>query len=111
MTILEQNDACCKHYTGIHKAIFARGLFLKSYRLRLFPQRLSLNLTQATLAEKPAIGVITIARIESGQSSTLNDIIRLAIALGMVNHFAELFDMAPINIENVIAKQNLRLRA
>ena len=51
------------------------------------------------------------ARIESGQGGTLDNIIRLAMGLGMVHHFAELFDMVPTNIEDVIAKQNPRLRA
>ena len=78
---------------------------------RLKAQRLVLNLTQATLAEKAGIGVSTVARIESGQGGTLDNIIRLAIALGMINHFAELFENVPANIEEVIAKQNLRLRA
>ncbi|WP_201595446.1 helix-turn-helix domain-containing protein [Psychrobacter vallis] len=78
---------------------------------RLRTQRLSLNLTQAALAERSGIGISTVARIESGQGGTLDNIIRLAIALGMVNHFAELFDVAPTSIEDVIAKQNPRLRA
>ncbi|MGM8909481.1 helix-turn-helix domain-containing protein [Psychrobacter sp. 1U1] len=78
---------------------------------RLKAQRLLLNLTQATLAERSGIGVSTVARIESGQGGTLDNIIRLALALGMVNSFAELFNMAPTNIEDVIAKQNPRLRA
>lgn len=78
---------------------------------RLKTQRLSLNLTQAALAERSGIGISTVARIESGQGGTLDNIIRLAIALGMVNHFAELFDVLPTSIEDVIAKQNPRLRA
>ncbi|MGR3897944.1 helix-turn-helix transcriptional regulator [Psychrobacter sp. 1176_08] len=78
---------------------------------RLKTQRLALNLTQAALAEKACIGVSTVARIESGQGGTLDNIIRLAMGLGMVHHFAELFDMAPTNIEDVIAKKNSRLRA
>jgi transcriptional regulator with XRE-family HTH domain len=78
---------------------------------RLKTQRLALNLTQAALAEKASIGVSTVARIESGQGGTLDNVIRLAMTLGMVNHFAELFDVVPTNIEEVIAKQNPRLRA
>ena len=78
---------------------------------RLKAQRLSLNLTQAALAEKSGIGVSTVARIESGQGGTLDNVIRIAIALGMINHFADLFERAPTNIKEVIAKQNPRLRA
>jgi len=78
---------------------------------RLKTQRLTLNLTQAALAEKAGIGVSTVARIESGQGGTLDNVIRLAIALGMINHFSELFDIKPTNIKDIIAKQNPRLRA
>ncbi len=78
---------------------------------RLKSQRLLLNLTQATLAERSGIGVSTVARIESGQGGTLDNVIRLAIALGMINHFSELFDVAPADIKDIIAKQNPRLRA
>lgn len=78
---------------------------------RLKAQRLALNLTQATLAEKAGIGVSTVARIESGQGGTLDNVIRLAIALGMINHFAQLFEITPHSIEDIIAKQNPRLRA
>ncbi len=78
---------------------------------RLKMQRLTLNLTQAALADKAGTGISTVARIESGQGGTLDNIIRLAMALGMVNHFSELFDVVPTNIEDVIAKQNPRLRA
>lgn len=78
---------------------------------RLKTQRLALNLTQAALAEKAGIGVSTVARIESGQGGTLDNVIRLAMGLGMVHHFAELFDIVPTNIEEVIAKKNSRLRA
>ena len=78
---------------------------------RLKTQRLALNLTQAAIAEKAGIGVSTVARIESGQGGTLDNVIRIAIALGMINHFAQLFEVAPSSIEDIIAKQNPRLRA
>lgn len=78
---------------------------------RLKARRLSLNLTQSALAEKAGIGISTVARIESSQGGTLDNVIRLAIALGMINHFSELFDVAPADIKDIIAKQNPRLRA
>lgn len=78
---------------------------------RLKTQRLALNLTQAAAADKVGIGVSTVARIESGQGCTLDNVIRLAIALGMINHFSELFDIKPTNIEELIAKKNPRLWA
>lgn len=74
-------------------------------------RRLSLNLTQAALSEKAGIGISAVARIETGQGGTLDNIIRVAIGLGMINHFSELFDVVPRNIEDIIAKQSPRLRA
>lgn len=78
---------------------------------RLKVRRLSLNLTQAALSEKAGIGISAVARIETGQGGTLDNIIRVAIGLGMINHFSELFDVVPHNIEDIIAKQSPRLRA
>ncbi|SNT69891.1 helix-turn-helix domain-containing protein [Psychrobacter sp. LV10R520-6] len=78
---------------------------------RLRACRLSLNLTQSTLADKAGVGVSTVARIESGQGGTLDNVIRLAIGLGMVNQFADLFEDVPTTIEDIIAKRNLRQRA
>lgn len=78
---------------------------------RLKTQRLALNLTQAAVAEKAGIGVSTVARIESGQGGTLDNVIRIAISLGMINHFSQLFEVVPSSIEDIIAKQNPRLRA
>ena len=78
---------------------------------RLKQRRLSLNLTQKSLAEKSGVGVSTVARIESGQGGTLDNLIHIAIALGMVNEFAQLFVIPPAGIEDIIAKQSLRQRA
>ena len=78
---------------------------------RLKQRRLSLNLTQKSLAEKSGVSVSTVARIESGQGGTLDNLIHIAIALGMVNEFAQLFVIPPAGIEDIIAKQSLRQRA
>ena len=78
---------------------------------RLKQRRLSLNLTQKSLAEKSGVGVSTVARIESGQGGTLDNLIHIAIALGMINEFAQLFVIPPAGIEDIIAKQSLRQRA
>lgn len=78
---------------------------------RLNTQRLALNLTQAALAGKAGTGISTVARIESSQSGILDSVIRLIMDFDRVNHFSELFDVVPANIEEVIAKQNIRLYA
>ena len=78
---------------------------------RLKQRRLLLNLTQATLAEKAGVSVSTIARIESGQGGTLDNVIHIAIGLGMINQFADLFVIPPKSVHDILAKQNLRQRA
>ncbi len=78
---------------------------------RLKKQRLTLNLTQAELANKAGIGLSTVARIESGDGGTLDNVIRLAIALGLINEFSTLFEPQPDTIKDIINQQNLRQRA
>ena len=78
---------------------------------RLKKRRLMLNLTQADLANKAGIGLSTVARIESGDGGTLDNVIRLAIALGLINEFATLFEPQPDTIKDIINQQNLRQRA
>ena len=78
---------------------------------RLKKRRLIQNLTQAELANRAGVGVSTIARIESGQGGTLDNVVKIAIGLGLINEFAELFDAPPENIKAVIAQQHIRQRA
>jgi transcriptional regulator with XRE-family HTH domain len=78
---------------------------------RLKKRRLILNLTQSTLAERAGVGISTVVRIESGQGGTLDNMVRMAIGLGLINEFAELFDIAPANIKEVMEQKNLRQRA
>ena len=78
---------------------------------RLKRRRLIQNFTQTKLANRAGVGISTIARIESGQGGTLDNVVRIAIALGMINEFAKLFDIAPANIKEVIDQKNLRQRA
>lgn len=78
---------------------------------RLKEQRLRLNLTQNQLAEKAGMGKSTIIRIESGQGGTLENTIRVAIALGLINEFASLFAFEPSNIDEVMSEKKPRQRA
>lgn len=78
---------------------------------RLKQQRLLLNLTQADLANKAGIGLSTVARIETGDGGTLDNMIRLAIGLGLINEFATLFELKANSIDDIIEQQNLRKRA
>lgn len=78
---------------------------------RLRQHRLRQNLTQSQLAQRAGTGLSTVARIEAGQGGTLDNVVRVATALGLINGFAGLFDTAPQNINEALAQQQKRQRA
>ncbi len=78
---------------------------------RLKKQRLLINITQSQLANKAGVGKSTIARIETGQGGTLENVIRIATALGLINELAELFEPKANSIEDIVKQQNLPQRA
>ncbi len=78
---------------------------------RLKKQRLLINITQSQLADKAGVGKSTIARIETGQGGTLENVIRIATALGLINELAELFEPKAHNIDEIIKHQNIPQRA
>lgn len=78
---------------------------------RLKQHRLKHNFTQLQLAERAGTGMSTVARIEAGQGGTLDNVIRVATALGLINDFAKLFDTTPKNIDEALAQQTPRQRA
>ncbi len=51
-----------------------------------------------------------VARIEAGQGGNLENFIRMAIGLGLINEFAELFEHKTKTIDDVLAKQAARKR-
>ena len=52
---------------------------------RLAKLRLARNVTQSALAEDAGIGLRTLRRIEAGQPSSLDSLLRLAIELGLAD--------------------------
>ena len=52
---------------------------------RLAKLRLARNVTQRALAEDAGIGLRTLRRIEAGQPSSLDSLLRLAIVLGLAD--------------------------
>lgn len=78
---------------------------------RLKQQRLYQNLTQVELAQRAGIGLSTVCRIESGEGGTLDNVIRYAMSVGLVNEFADLFANNPKTIDEVIAQKTSRKRA
>ena len=52
---------------------------------RLARQRLARNVTQAALAETAGIGLRTLRRVEAGDPSSLDSVLRVVIALGLAD--------------------------
>ena len=50
---------------------------------RLARQRLARNVTQAALAKDAGIGLRTLRRVEAGEPSSLDSVLRIAISLGL----------------------------
>lgn len=50
---------------------------------RLARQRLARNVTQEALAANAGIGLRTLRRVEAGEPSSLDSVLRIAIALGL----------------------------
>lgn len=66
----------------MHENLTSRALRTEMGR-RLAKLRLARNVTQRTLAEDAGIGLRTLRRIEAGQPSGLDSLLRVAIALGL----------------------------
>ena len=65
-----------------HENLTSRALRTEMGR-RLAKLRLARNVTQRTLAEDAGVGLRTLRRIEAGQPSGLDSLLRVAIALGL----------------------------
>jgi len=65
-----------------HETLTSRTLRIELGR-RLAKLRLARNVTQRTLAEEAGIGLRTLRRIEAGQPSGLDSLLRVAITLGL----------------------------
>lgn len=79
---------------------------------RLAKLRLSRNVTQRSLAEDAGIGLRTLRRIEAGQPSSSDSLLRLAIALGLGDALLSAVPLRDIRpIERVDSGGRERLRA
>jgi transcriptional regulator with XRE-family HTH domain len=80
---------------------------------RLRAQRLAKGLGQADLAKAAGIGVATLRRLEAGQGGTLENFLRIVMALGLVDELADLFTLKLRSIAHMerAAAQQTRQRA
>ena len=79
---------------------------------RLAGVRLARNVTQKALSEEAGIGLRTLRRLESGEPSTLDSFLRVAMALGLVDDLLAAIPSREIRpIERVSARKSERKRA
>lgn len=67
-----------------------RALGKRAQRLRLLR-----NLTQEELAKNADVGIKALRRFESSGQGTLENIVRVAVALGVQDAFGKLFEAPP----------------
>jgi transcriptional regulator with XRE-family HTH domain len=60
---------------------------------RLRAQRLAKGLSQADVAQRAAIGLVTVQRLESGVGGTFENFLRVVMALGLADELADLFTL------------------
>ena len=95
----------------IHTSTTSRGLE-KELGKRLAQIRLARNITQKALAEDAGIGLRTLRRLETGQSSMLDSVLRVVIALGLTDHLMSAFPSQDIRpIERLGSRRQERKRA
>ena len=79
---------------------------------RLAKTRLARNVTQKTLARDAGIGLRTLRRLETGQSSTLDSFLRIVVALDLVDDLLLAVPSHEIRpIERVDSRRSERKRA
>lgn len=79
---------------------------------RLAKIRLARNITQKTLAEEAGIGLRTLRRLETAQSSSLDSFLRIVIALGLTDDLLGAFPSHEIRpIERMDSHRQKRKRA
>ncbi len=93
-------------------------MFTTSYALqaelgfRLAKIRLTRNITQTELAKEAGVGVRTVRRLESGESTTLDSFLRIVIALELADDVLNSIPSQNIRpIERVDSRQSVRKRA
>ena len=80
--------------------------------VRLARQRLARNVTQEALAESAGIGLRTLRRVEAGQPSGVDSLLRIVIALGLAEGLMSGIPEQQIRpIERVDARGRERRRA
>ncbi len=84
----------------------------KELGARLKAQRLVQMLTQEELAARAGLSTGTVKNIENKGQSSIESVVRLGLALGLADHFQELFKLQVKSIAQMDqAEQSKRIRA
>jgi transcriptional regulator with XRE-family HTH domain len=84
----------------------------KELGARLKAQRLAQMLTQEELAVRAGLSTGTVKNIENKGQSSIESVVRLGLALGLADHFQELFKLQVKSIAQMDqAEQSKRIRA
>ncbi len=79
---------------------------------RLKAQRLAQMLTQEELAARAGVSIGTVKNIENKGQSSIESVVRLGLALGLADHFQELFNLQVKSIAQMDqVEQSKRIRA
>ena len=80
------------------------------FGLRLKQQRLLKNISQEELAIQSGLGISTIQRFEQGKGGTLENFLRIVMALGLVRELETLLLPMKNSIEDVLNLQETSQR-
>lgn len=84
----------------------------KELGARLKAQRLAQMLTQEELAARAGVSMGTVKNIENKGQSSIESVVRLGMALGLADHFQELFSLQVKSIAQMDQlEQSKRIRA
>ena len=84
----------------------------KELGARLKAQRLAQLLTQEELAARAGLSMGTVKNIENKGQSSIESVVRLGLALGLADHFQELFNLQVKSIAQMDqVERSKRIRA
>jgi transcriptional regulator with XRE-family HTH domain len=95
----------------MHLDLATPGEIAEELGQRLRAHRLAQNLRQEELALRAGVSERAVSNIERSGQGTLDSMIRIVIALGLANHFSELFEIKTRSIRTMEAVSIKRQRA
>lgn len=77
---------------------------------RIAQQRIKKNITQSELANRAAVGISTIKRLEKGEGATLSNFIRVLNSLGLVSDLSKIAVKQTLSIQDFEEMNSLNSR-